>query len=54
MATALICATLATLVSFFLGWLLARLSIRAVLLCLPSAGPNRVRIRAENSAEGGA
>jgi hypothetical protein len=36
MTTALGCATLAILVSFSMAWLLARLSIRAVMWCMPS------------------
>jgi hypothetical protein len=47
MATAVTCATL---ISFLSAWFLARLSIRAVLLCLPSAGPKRIETRRASSA----
>ncbi len=35
MKTALTCAVLATMISFSSAWLLARLSMAAVLLCMP-------------------
>lgn len=42
MNATLICAVLATTLSFASAWLLARLSMSAVLLCMPrgSARPN--------------
>lgn len=48
MKTALTCAALATLLSFSSAWLLARLSMAALLLCLPrgqarTAGAERSR-----------
>ncbi|MDE3136140.1 MAG: hypothetical protein KGL59_06180 [Acidobacteriota bacterium] len=38
MTIALICATLAILISFSAGWLLARLSMAALLVCMPQNG----------------
>jgi hypothetical protein len=35
MNTTLICAVVATMISFSSAWLLARLSMAAVLLCMP-------------------
>ena len=35
MKTALTCAVLATMISFSTGWLFARLSVAALLLCMP-------------------
>ncbi|MDE3136137.1 MAG: hypothetical protein KGL59_06165 [Acidobacteriota bacterium] len=35
MKTTMICAVLATMISFSSAWLLARLSMAAVLLCMP-------------------
>jgi hypothetical protein len=41
MTTALTCATLAILISFSAGWLLARLSMAALLVCMPHGGAAR-------------
>jgi hypothetical protein len=41
MTVALICATLGILISFSAGWLLARLSMTALLVCMPQVGAAR-------------
>jgi hypothetical protein len=50
MTTALTCATLAILISFSAGWLLARLSMAALLVCMPRDGAARPRL-AERSEQ---
>ena len=37
MNTTLICAVVATMISFSSAWLLARFSVAALLLCMPRA-----------------
>jgi hypothetical protein len=51
MTIALICATLAILISFSAGWLLARLSMEALLVCMPQNGSTRAPLadRSEQS-----